>query len=167
VRVDTALYQSYAENDLRKQAFYFPLDPGYVFIGTYNGNISSLFTGIATDEVYLMRAECRARQGDIQRAMDDLNTLLVTRFETGTFKEFTASNKEEALKVILEERRKELPFRCLRWMDIKRLNKEGANIVLKRIVGSETYTLAPNDKKYALPLPPDIIKLTGIPQNDF
>ena len=167
VRVDTALYTSYAKNDLRKQAFYFPLNPGHVFIGTYNGNISSLFTGIATDEVYLMRSECLARQGYIQPAMDDLNTLLVTRFETGTFEEFTASNKDDALKVILEERRKELPFRCLRWMDIKRLNKEGANIVLKRIAGGESYTLAPNDNKYALPLPPDIIKITGMPQNDY
>jgi tetratricopeptide (TPR) repeat protein len=167
VRVDTSLYQSYVENDLRKQAFFFPFEPGYIFIGTYNGNISSLFTGIATDEVYLMRAECRARQGDIQGAMDDLNTLLVTRFENGTFEEFTASNKEDALKVILDERRKELPFRCLRWMDIKRLNKEGAHIVLKRIVGGETYTLAPNDNRYALPLPADVIKLAGIPQNDY
>jgi starch-binding outer membrane protein, SusD/RagB family len=167
VRVDTTLYQSYAENDLRKQAFYFPLDPGYVFIGTYNGNISSLFTGIATDEVYLMRAECLARQGFIQPAMNDLNTLLVTRFENGTFKEFTASNKEGALKIILAERRKELPFRCLRWMDIKRLNKEGANIVLQRIVGGKSYELLPGDSRYALPLPADIIKLTGIPQNKY
>lgn len=167
VRVDTSLYQTYANNDLRKPAFYFPFSPGYIFKGTYNGNISSLFTGIATDEVYLMRAECRARQGDVQGAMDDLNTLLVTRFENGTFNEFTASNKEEALKIILEERRKELPFRCLRWMDIKRLNKEGANIELKRIVRGETFTLAPNDKRYALPLPADIIQLTGIPQNTY
>ena len=167
VRVDTSLYLSYAEDDLRKRAFYFPLDPGYIFKGTYNGNISSLFTGIATDEVYLMRAECLARQGYIQLAMDDLNTLLVTRFETGTFEEYTASNKDHALKMILEERRKELPFRCLRWMDIKRLNKEGANIVLQRIVGGESYQLLPGDPRYALPLPADIIKLSGIPQNKY
>jgi starch-binding outer membrane protein, SusD/RagB family len=63
------------------------------------------------------------------------------------------------------ERRKELTMRGLRWIDIKRLNKEGAGIVLKRLIGDKTYTLQPNDPRYALPLPADIILNTGMQQN--
>jgi starch-binding outer membrane protein, SusD/RagB family len=56
-------------------------------------------------------------------------------------------------------------MRGLRWIDIKRLNKEGAGIVLKRLIGDKTYTLQPNDPRYALPLPADIILNTGMQQN--
>ncbi|MGF7229955.1 RagB/SusD family nutrient uptake outer membrane protein [Arachidicoccus sp.] len=166
-RVDTLLYASYDNNDLRKQAFFYPLTPGYIFKGTYNGNISSLFTGIATDEVYLMRAECYARENQTEKAMNDLNTLLKTRWKTGMFVPLAASNSQQALQLILKERRKELIFRCLRWMDIKRLNKEGANISLKRIVNGQTSILSPNDNRFALPLPQDIINLSGMPQNKY
>ena len=58
-------------------------------------------------------------------------------------------------------------MRGLRWMDLKRLNKEGANIVLKRVTEDKEYTLLPNSNFYALPIPEDIIQLTGMPRNDF
>lgn len=167
VRVDTLLYRSYDDNDLRKQAFFYSLAPGYIFKGTYNGNISSIFTGIATDEVYLMRAECYARSGQTEKAMNDLNTLLKTRWKTGTYVPLTANSPQEALQLILTERRKELIFRCLRWMDIKRLNKEGANITPERIVNGQTYSLPPDDNRYALPLPTDIVNISGMPQNPY
>lgn len=164
-RVDTTLYASYASADLRKQAFFYKTVTGYEFKGTYRGVLKYMFTGIATDEVYLMRAECYAREGETQLAMNDLNTLLKTRWQTGTFVPLTADNPADALQLILTERRKELLFRCLRWMDIKRLNKEGANIILQRMENGQVYTLQPNSNKYALPLPTDVINLSGMPQN--
>lgn len=166
-RVDTLLYQSYDDKDLRKQAFFYPLAPGDIFKGTYNGNISSIFTGIATDEVYLMRAECYARENQTEKAMDDLNTLLKTRWKAGAYVPSTAGSSLDALNIILRERRKELIFRCLRWMDIKRLNKEGGNISLTRVINGKVYTLPPNDNRFALPLPQDIINLSGMPQNEY
>jgi hypothetical protein len=51
-------------------------------------------------------------------------------------------------------------------MDIKRLNKENANIVLVRKIEGQAYTLQPNANYYALPLPADVIKASGIPQNE-
>jgi hypothetical protein len=90
---------------------------------------------------------------------------MVKRWESGTFVPFTASAPAEALNIILTERRKELIDRGLRWIDLKRFNLEGANIVLTREMKGETYTLQPNANYYALPLPADIIKATGIPQN--
>jgi len=112
-----------------------------------------------------MRAECFARAGNTAAALNDLNTLIQKRWKTGTFIPFTAANPQQALNIILTERRKELIFRDLRWIDIKRLNKEGAAIIIKRIINGQTYQLEPNDNRYALPLPLDIINLTGIQQN--
>jgi len=56
-------------------------------------------------------------------------------------------------------------MRGLRWMDIKRLNKENRNITIKRLIGGQEFTLSPNANYYALPLPNDIIQLTGMQQN--
>lgn len=50
-------------------------------------------------------------------------------------------------------------------MDIKRLNKEGANITLTRTLNNSVYELLPNDLRSALPIPEDIISLSGMEQN--
>ena len=160
------LYRSYDENDLRKAVFF---NTGGIgpegFRGDYDGSLG-IFAGLATDEVILTRAECYAREGNLVAAMTDLNTLMIKRWKNnGTFVPFTASDPSDALKKILTERRKELLFRRLRWMDIKRLNKENAGIVLTRILEGKTYRLAPNDLRYALPIPEDVIKISGMPQN--
>jgi hypothetical protein len=164
-KIDTVLYSLYDSNDLRKTAFFMPVDGYFKFKCIYTGDNYYYFTGIATDEMYLIKAECEARKGNVANAMDDLNTLLIKRWKAGTFVPFTAANSDEALHIILTERRKELVDRGVRWMDIKRLNKENANIVLVRKKG-EIYTLQPNANYYALPLPADVVKASGIPQNE-
>jgi hypothetical protein len=163
--IDSLLYSSYEDNDLRKTAFFFPNKGYHGFKGNYSSSRNSLFNGIATDELFLVRAECNARAGRVGQAMEDLNTLLLNRWRAGTFIPVSPPDAATALNKILLERRKELLMRGLRWIDVKRLNKEGLNIIPKRILGSDTYTLMPNDGKYALPLPTDIINITGMPQN--
>ncbi|HEY8894561.1 MAG TPA: RagB/SusD family nutrient uptake outer membrane protein [Niastella sp.] len=171
--VDTNLYKSYNVNDLRLKIFFKanPTNGGMMFTGTYTGGIAgasrlNYFAGLATDEVYLTRAECYARAGNITDAMKDLNALMIKRFKTGTFVPFTANNTTEALNLILTERRKETIFRGLRWSDLRRLNSDGANITLTRKIDNQTYTLEPNSPRYALPLPPDVIQITGMEQNE-
>jgi tetratricopeptide (TPR) repeat protein len=164
-RIDSNLARSYSNNDWRKVAFFkINGDGSCQFKGSYSGS-GSWFTGVGTDEMYLTRAECAARLGKVTAAMDDLNTLLVKRWKTGTFTTVTALGIADALNKILIERRKELVFRDLRWIDIKRLNNEGANISITRIVNSQKYVLQPGDNRFALPLPTDIISLTSMPQN--
>lgn len=168
--VDSNLYKSYDIDDLRKNILYKTNPAGQLYFnGTYTGGAiiatSRTFGGLATDEVYLTRAECYARTGNITAAMSDLNTLMSKRMNTASFVPFTATNTSEALNLILQERRKETPFRGLRWIDLRRLNNEGANITLTRNVKGELYTLHPNDPKYVLPFPPDVISLTGMEQN--
>lgn len=170
--VDSNLYRSYDANDLRKVMFYKVNAANQAsFIGTYTGGVvgtsssSKAFGGIATDEVYLTRAECYARTGNITAAMNDLNNLLKQRWKTGTYVYKTAANTSEALSLILPERRKETPFRGLRWLDLRRLNNEGANITLTRNLNGQLYSLPPNDPRYVLPIPPDVIAISGITQN--
>jgi hypothetical protein len=164
--VDSTLYNSYDNNDLRKSLFYIQTPDGIRFAGTYSGTFYN-FCGIATDEIYLIRAECEAREGKVSAAMSDLNTLLRNRYKTGTFVPLSADNTNSALTYILNERRKELPFTGqLRWEDIRRLNKDPRfSITLKRAMNGKTYTLPPDDDRYTYPIPDDEIQLSGIQQN--
>jgi len=164
-RINTDLYSSYVPDDLRKRAFFRANGAFQQFKGSYTGT-SNLFSGIAVDEVYLIRAECRAKLGDLTGSMDDLNALLIKRWKnTAVFVPRVAQNQNDAVIEILKERRKELLMRGLRWADIKRLNKEGAEIRLQRVLNGITYYLEPNSPFYALPLPIDIIEIAELQQN--
>ena len=165
LRIDSTLYRSYEANDLRKTVFFRNNNNGsFGFKGSYTGSASH-FDGYAVDEVLLMKAECEARKNNITEAMNTLNTLLIKRWKTNTFIPYTAATKEEAMNKILVERRKELLFRGVRWMDIKRLNREGAQIALTRVLGNTTFQLLPGDPRFALPIPELVIELTGMVQN--
>ena len=164
-KINNDLYQSYDANDLRKTIFFKPLATGEIlFKGNYSGSTTRM-TCIATDEVYLNVAEAQAYLDDRTSAMRTLNDLLRTRWKSGTFIELSASSAAQALQIIRAERRKELLFRGLRWADLKRYNREGANISLSKTISGQLFTLPPNDLRYAIAIPEDIIKMTGMPQN--
>lgn len=165
--VDTTLIASYQDNDLRRTKFFVPVGNGfYHFLGNYTGGAQP-FSGLAIDEVYLIKAESEARLGNYQAAMQTLNDLLITRWETGTFVPYTASSVAEAMEIILEERWKSLPFRGIKWIDLRRLNLEPeyAVTLTRSFENGETFTLPPNDTRYVLPIPLEEIRMTGIEQN--
>lgn len=164
--VDAALYSSYAADDLRKSVFFKPLDANtYGFYGSYSGSYI-LFNGIATDEIYLIRAECEARMNAVNEAMQDLNTVLVKRWKAGTFIPYSATNADDALIKILQERRKELIFRGQRWTDLRRLNNDSRFAVsIERKIDDQVYTLNPSDLKYTFLIPQQVINISHIQQN--
>ncbi|MFX1707220.1 RagB/SusD family nutrient uptake outer membrane protein [Chitinophaga sp. CC14] len=170
--INPDLIKLYDENDLRKDTF-FTSENGVFYSGKggYAGQSGAPFSGLAVDEIYLIKAECLARNGDYNSAMDVLNKLLIKRWKVGTNTGMTtyvnqsASSSSEALSIILLERRKELFFRGLRWTDLKRMNIEGANITLTRVLNEKTFSLPPNDSKYVMPIPDDEIALSNIQQN--
>jgi tetratricopeptide (TPR) repeat protein len=165
VIIDSGLYKSYKEGDLRRSIFYFKGFTGNINLkASFSGNFFP-FSGIATGELLLIKAECLARAGYSEEALDQLNKLLITRFKPSQFVPHSASSPEEALNIILEERRKELAFRGLRWTDLRRLNQEGYNITLQRLIDGDIFTLTPNSKLYVLPIPPDVLAQSGIPDN--
>lgn len=167
-KIDTTLFAQYLLNDLRRTLFFKKNSNGsYAFKGDYNAsNNGSTFLGYTTGELYLIKAECYARLGDLNTAMDALNTLMVTRWRTGTFTPFTALSYQQAIDTILAERRKELCFRGLRWSDLRRLNKNTATqTILTRFVNNQFYNLPPGSPRFTFQLPLTVIELSGIDQN--
>ncbi|SEO05236.1 SusD family protein [bacterium A37T11] len=154
--VNPQLVNSYTPDDLRKSLFYKTAGKdGYQFIGSYLGT-AAFFAGLATDEQYLVKAECEARMGEVAEARITLQKLLQYRYK-GT--EYLSKLREQAdslLTVILQEREKELYGRGLRWMDLRRLNAEGRHIVVTHIYQDKTYTLLPNSESYTWPIPSDV-----------
>lgn len=162
--IDTLLYASYEANDLRK-SIYFSLNGKYINKKRgYSGGLN-ISNGLATDELYLIRAECYARSGQDSRAITDLNMLLTNRWRVGTFIPLSGLSGKLLLDRVILERRKELVFRGQRWNDLRRLNMEGYNIVLKRNLDGQVFSLMPNNARYTFPIPPNVITLTGIEQN--
>lgn len=164
--IDTALYASYEDMDLRKRIYFNIQQDGSVrFKGSYFGTVSH-FMGLAVDEILLTRAECFARTGRIAEALLDLNNLLIRRYEKDQYEPISVQNENEVLDIILRERRKELLMRDIRWMDLKRLNLEPAHAtkIVRQIDGGR-YELTPNENRYALPIPMTVIEISGMPQN--
>lgn len=166
ILVDSSLLSSYDADDLRKQIFFvYNEDSTAYFKGSYSGYGFDSYFGLATDEIYLIRAECRAREDDVDGAMEDLNGLRIMRYKTGSYIPVSAADQHEAVQLIIEERKKELIFRGTRWSDLRRLNIEGAEIKLERVISGQTYSLPPNDNRWVWLLPQNAIKLSNLEQN--
>lgn len=119
---------------------------------SYNPNM-----GITYAEIYLNKAECLARAGKKDDAMDFLNNeLRVNRFSPTDYAPLAAATTEEAIANVLEERRRELAFKGIRWSDMKRLDKEGRMPPVERIAmdgSSVLTTLEPGSKRYTFQIP--------------
>lgn len=164
-KTDPQLFARYEANDLRKTVFFNDNKNGtYGFKGSYEG-FTTFFAGVAVDEVLLIRAECLARINRLPEALTDLNKLLRNRYKKNTFVDRQSADQAAVITMVLNERRKELLMRGLRWADVKRLNKEGAGISLTRTVNGKSYTLSPNSSGFVLPIPELVIEASGMPQN--
>lgn len=143
----------------------------------------NLISGPTVAEMILIKAEKEARAKQTAQAMTQVNTLRKARIATAAYEPLTASSPEEALKIVLRERRREMPF-TIRWYDLKRYawNDDPADDVTvvhkfyphtsaSVLAGDpvETYTLEPKSRHYALPIPQiDILRSDGqLQQNTY
>ncbi|AYL94370.1 RagB/SusD family nutrient uptake outer membrane protein [Mucilaginibacter celer] len=171
-KIKASFVESYNSNDLRRTFFFQPnTDGSYRFGGNYEPTTgSNLFNGLTTDELYITRAECYARAGNTAAALTDLNTLLKSRWVSGTYVNVTATVADDALSKIITERRKELVMRAQRWTDLRRLNKDSrfATSQSREIItgtSTQTFTLPANDPRYTLLIPQEVITGSKLPQN--
>lgn len=115
---------------------------------------------IGVPEMMLIKAEYLARQGQANDAMTILNTLREKRFKPADYAALTASNADDALVKVLEERRRELFYHGVRWFDLKRLNRDDRfKLTITRTHPAKSATLEPNSPRYVLPIPPKVVDL--------
>lgn len=165
---DTSFVATLDQNDLRRKVFFFERNNGTrAFIGSYSGRGgNNLFSGFSVNEMLLIRAECYARKGDAEKALQDLNYLREHRYRTGTYSEIEIKGKD-VVREVLMERRKELYMRSLRWEDARRLNREGQYLVtFRRNLDGNVTELLPNSRKWVWPIPPNEIMSNGLEQNE-
>lgn len=122
--------------------------------------------GMKTTEVYLMLAECYAREDKFTEAVDVLNTLRAKRILSGTVNLAVPTTRKETMDLVINERRKELLLGFNRFFDLKRLNTETeyAKTVIRvfpivnKTVPQKTYTLQPNSRLYIIPFPLSVLQ---------
>mgnify|MGYP000843659392 CR=1 FL=1 len=162
------LISLFSENDMRLQVYFtknfrnIPTDK-YVWAPYLRANLA-----VSTPEIYLIAAECEARVGDVGRAMALVNKLRDNRIKNNTA--LTATDKDDALKKVLEERRRELAMSgMVRYIDLKRLNQEVRFAKsVTHITGDGTFRLEPNSPLYVLPIPAKVMRFNSktIQQNE-
>ena len=155
----------FENNDLRF-SFFVALDDGSYIFAPVDANNTFPINGIQTPELYLIKAECNARLGNSEEAMNDLAILRANRFDRDAYNsasEFedairlSPSNKEEAIQFVTEERQRELMFTGLRWFDMKRLIVQGEySPTIKRTASGQTYSLQIGTDQWVVDISPDI-----------
>ncbi|KRD61362.1 carbohydrate-binding protein SusD [Flavobacterium sp. Root935] len=122
--------------------------------------------GMKTTEVYLMLAECYARDNQFKEAVDVLNTLRAKRILSGTVNLTVPTTRKETMDLVINERRKELLLGFNRFFDLKRLNTETEYAktvtrvfpIVNKTVPQKTYTLQPNSRLYIIPFPLSVLQ---------
>ena len=130
-------------------------------------------SGIRLSEVYLMIAECYARQGNIDLALKYLNDLRKTRFYSKYYQDLVPAdvdnNKNKALTYIRQERARELFTSCNSFFDMRRFCTEFNETLTKTYTdtngSTHTYTLKPDSHLLTFPFPIKAMQTTNLIQN--
>ncbi|HYC29862.1 MAG TPA: RagB/SusD family nutrient uptake outer membrane protein, partial [Chitinophagaceae bacterium] len=155
-------------------------DQRYTLFTTTPANISSTYTaaggrffykdraigearniGPSVPEMMLIKAENFARNNDATNALLWVNNLRKKRFKPADYTPLTAATATDALRIVIEERRREFFCRMLRWWDMRRLKNESQFArTYTRTWGGVTYTLEPNSDRYVFQIPPYQLQLS-------
>ena len=119
--------------------------------------------GLRTAEVYLIMAEALARQNNLTEAANYVSQLRDKRIMGGNGHVDAPATQVEMVKMIIDERRKELLFGFNHFFDLKRLNIEPAYqktitrvfpvLNISEAHPQQTYTLKPDSRLYVIPFP--------------
>lgn len=155
------LLQLLGEKDKRYQLFTAPVDQYATSFAADGGRLyyqdiamSYRNVGPSVPEMMLIKAEYYARNNQPTEAMQWVNKLRVKRFATEDYTEETATDADDALKKVIDERHREFFCRNLRWYDLRRLQNDPRFAkTITRQWGGETYTLAPGSNRYVIQIP--------------
>lgn len=124
-------------------------------------------SGMRLSEVYLMMAECYARKGgaeDIAKSMMYLEMLRANRLVTGHYTHLAARDKDEAMRMVREERKRELFLTSNGFFDMRRFCTEFNETQTREFEG-KTYTLSPGSHLLTYPFPQKAMQTSNLIQN--
>lgn len=113
-------------------------------------------SGMRVEDMILVKAECQAREKDIEGAMNTLNDLRRYRVHPDAYQLLEAETETEAMEYIIRAALIEHLFTYTNFFDLKRWNTEDVykrNIT--RTVNGVTYTLVPDSPYWVIPFPTD------------
>lgn len=121
--------------------------------------------GMKLSEVYLMIAECYARKGDMANTAKYLNELRKNRIQKKHYRDLSEpTDITEAMKIVREERKRELLFTSNGFFDMRRFCTE-FNETLTREFEEKTYTLKPTSHLLTFPFPVAAMQNSNLIQN--
>ncbi len=133
----------------------------------YKGLANGYFNygGLTTTEVYLIKAECEARQAqgnNFTAAMNTLNTVREKRIRPDVYQPATASTLAEAIELIRRTKDNELIFSIVPFADARRFNHEGTYArTMTKTYNEQTLTLRPDSHLWTMPFPAGAINNPG------
>ncbi|AWK04703.1 starch-binding protein [Flavobacterium crocinum] len=120
------------------------------------------FGGITTVEVYLIKAECLARAGQISEALAVLNTVRKTRILPASYQDISTTDKTVALNAIFRTKNNELTNTLIPFADARRLNAEGVyKVSFTKTANGNTYTLKSDSHLWTMPFPQGAVQNPG------
>ncbi len=164
--INPDLLALFSENDLRRQLYFqYNADGKVLFRGSYMGVTGTNFTGLALDEINLIKIECLLRLDRSDEAETLLKLYLSTRLRDNEMIGYP-KEKEDLLPYVFMERQRQLVFRGVRWMDLRRLNSDSRfSKTLRKQIDGQVYELEPGSKRYIWPIPEDAVAYGGLEQN--
>ncbi len=118
-------YAAVSDDDDPRGDLYYD-DGRVVFVDKYGTNDATLDGNaiiLKLSEIYLIRAEARARLGELDLALEDLNKVRTRSLPSRPIAAEEASDFDSFVDVLIEERARELAFEGHRWFDIVRLGR--------------------------------------------
>lgn len=123
------------------------------------------YGGLTTCEVYLIKAECLARQAagnDFSEAMETLNAVRQTRILPEYYQPSSATSLADAIEQIRRTKDNELILSLVPFADARRFNAEGTYArTMTKTHNGNTYTLSPDSHLWIMPFPAGAINNPG------
>lgn len=151
IMAHTEFYEEISANPSDVRALLFGFDEGlelyYPIKYQKAGNIDNIHI-LRIAEIYLNRAEARAKTGDIQGALEDLNAV---RNRAG-LEDASTTGEEAMLEAIWEERKKEFAFEGHRFYDLVRTGQALSELTnVERANGPAVSLTEPGRQVFPIP----------------
>lgn len=118
--------------------------------------------GMTTVEVYLIKAECLARDGKFDDAMDLLNDVRKKRILKDKYADLTASTEAQAIEYIRRTKDNEMILTIVPFMDARRYNLDAKYAhTLTKVVDGKTLSLSPTSHMWTMTFPAGAVNNPG------